>query len=47
RYPKGKEAVTGYKYEPWHLRYVGRKAAAVMKERGMTMEEYFQAVKKV
>ncbi|MBB6282391.1 M15 family metallopeptidase [Geobacillus subterraneus] len=47
RYPKGKEAVTGYKYEPWHLRYVGRKAAAVIKERGLTLEEYFQTVKKV
>ncbi|AGT31914.1 peptidase M15 [Geobacillus genomosp. 3] len=47
RYPKGKEAVTGYQYEPWHLRYVGQKAAAVMKERGLTLEEYFQTVKKV
>ncbi|MFC0297201.1 M15 family metallopeptidase [Geobacillus jurassicus] len=47
RYPKGKEAVTGYKYEPWHLRYVGRKAAAVMKKRSLTLEEYFKVVKKV
>ncbi|MGG3922163.1 M15 family metallopeptidase [Geobacillus thermodenitrificans] len=47
RYPKGKEAVTGYKYEPWHIRYVGRKAAVVMKKRDWTLEEYFQAVKKV
>ncbi|AGE22129.1 putative carboxypeptidase [Geobacillus sp. GHH01] len=47
RYPKGKEAVTGYKYEPWHLRYVGRKAAAVIKKRGLTLEEYFKVVKKV
>ncbi|MGZ0085590.1 M15 family metallopeptidase [Caldibacillus thermoamylovorans] len=47
RYPKGKEAVTGYEYEPWHIRYVGKKAAAVMKERGLTLEEYFQMVKKV
>jgi D-alanyl-D-alanine carboxypeptidase len=28
RYPKGAEAVTGYEYEPWHLRYVGRALAA-------------------
>ena len=25
RYPKGKEETTGYQYEPWHIRYVGRK----------------------
>ncbi|MDG3044442.1 M15 family metallopeptidase [Bacillus sp. B6(2022)] len=25
RYPKGKEKVTGYQYEPWHLRYLGSK----------------------
>ncbi|WHY03585.1 M15 family metallopeptidase [Neobacillus sp. DY30] len=27
RYPKGKEAITGYKYEPWHLRFVGKSIA--------------------
>lgn len=27
RYPEGEEQVTGYKYEPWHLRYVGKKRA--------------------
>lgn len=27
RYPEGKEEITGYKYEPWHLRYVGREMA--------------------
>lgn len=27
RYPKGKEAITGYNYEPWHLRYVGVEVA--------------------
>ncbi|WP_027409209.1 D-alanyl-D-alanine carboxypeptidase family protein [Anoxybacteroides tepidamans] len=47
RYPKGKEAVTGYEYEPWHLRYVGKKAAKVIFEKGITLEEYFQIVKKV
>jgi len=30
RYPKGKENITGYKYEPWHLRYVGTDAARVL-----------------
>ncbi|MBA2875401.1 M15 family metallopeptidase [Thermaerobacillus caldiproteolyticus] len=47
RYPKGKEAVTGYQYEPWHLRYVGKKAAKVIFEKGITLEEYFRIVKKV
>ncbi|MCY9514994.1 M15 family metallopeptidase [Paenibacillus apiarius] len=40
RYPKGKEAITGYQYEPWHLRYVGVKRAAEMAERKLTLEEY-------
>lgn len=47
RYPKGKEAITGYEYEPWHLRYVGTKAAKVIFEKGITLEEYFRIVKKV
>lgn len=41
RYPKGKEHVTGYKYEPWHLRYVGSGIAKDMKRRNLTLEEYF------
>lgn len=42
RYPKGKEHITGYKYEPWHMRYVGPSAMAKdMKSRGITLEEYF------
>jgi D-alanyl-D-alanine carboxypeptidase len=41
RYPAGKTALTGYTYEPWHLRYIGRPAAADMHERGIaTLEEY-------
>ncbi|MBB4073927.1 D-alanyl-D-alanine carboxypeptidase [Anoxybacillus voinovskiensis] len=47
RYPKGKEAITGYQYEPWHIRYVGQKAAKVIYEKNITLEEYFQIVKKV
>ncbi|HZG60009.1 MAG TPA: M15 family metallopeptidase [Anoxybacillus sp.] len=47
RYPKGKEQVTGYQYEPWHIRYVGKKAAKVMFKHGLTLEEYFQVVKKI
>ncbi len=40
RYPKGKESITGYSYEPWHLRYVGKEHAAFIKENGLTLEEY-------
>ncbi|RKQ33202.1 D-alanyl-D-alanine carboxypeptidase family protein [Oceanobacillus halophilus] len=40
RYPKGKEEITQYQYEPWHLRYVGKKAAKEMMEQEMTLEEY-------
>ncbi len=42
RYPDGMEAVTGYMYEPWHLRYVGPELAAEMQETGVaTMEQMF------
>ncbi|MFC4075940.1 M15 family metallopeptidase [Salinithrix halophila] len=41
RYPKGKEAVTGYAYEPWHLRYVGKTIAREVTRRGIVLEEYF------
>jgi zinc D-Ala-D-Ala carboxypeptidase len=40
RYPKGKEAITGYVYEPWHLRYVGKVVATDIMKRGITLEEY-------
>lgn len=42
RYPDGEEEVTGYRYEPWHLRYVGTELAAEMRARGAaTLEEFF------
>lgn len=41
RYPKGKESITGYKYEPWHLRYVGTMLATELYNSGLTLEEYF------
>lgn len=42
RYPEGKEAVTGYTYEPWHIRYVGKELAAEMKRTNIsTLEEFF------
>ncbi|WP_353948722.1 M15 family metallopeptidase [Sporolactobacillus sp. Y61] len=40
RYPKGKESITGYEYEAWHLRYVGRSAATTIFKRGLALEEY-------
>lgn len=40
RYPAGAEMVTGYAYEPWHLRFVGMDAAAAIHSRGITLEEY-------
>jgi zinc D-Ala-D-Ala carboxypeptidase len=44
RYPKGKEEITGYKYEPWHLRYVGKEIAQNIATQNITLEEYYQAV---
>lgn len=40
RYPYGKEDITGIEYEPWHYRYVGRKAAEEIYDQGITLEEY-------
>lgn len=40
RFPKGKEGITGYQYESWHLRYVGMDAAREMYEGGLCLEEY-------
>lgn len=39
-YPRDKEAVTGYKYEPWHFRYLGLEHATAIRERGLVLEEY-------
>lgn len=44
RYPKGKEYITGIEYEPWHFRYVGREAAAIMTERELTLEEFVEEI---
>jgi len=40
RYPKGKESVTGYMYEPWHLRYIGVDLATDVYNSGLCLEEY-------
>lgn len=41
RYPMGKENITGYRYEPWHIRYVGYKTAETIYNEGLTYEEYY------
>ncbi len=41
RYPKGKEEITEMKFEPWHIRYVGKALAKYIYENNLTMEEYF------
>jgi len=40
RYPEDKEDITKYQYEPWHLRYVGEKAATEIYENNESLEEY-------
>jgi len=40
RYPKGKEAVTGFAAEPWHLRFLGIQTATKVHNSGLTLEEY-------
>lgn len=40
RYPKGKEYITGYQYEPWHLRYVGKDVARQIAYQNITLEEF-------
>ncbi|MFR6495284.1 MAG: D-alanyl-D-alanine carboxypeptidase family protein [Ruminococcus sp.] len=40
RFPKGKESITGYQYEPWHIRYVGVDVAKEIQKYGLTLEEY-------
>ena len=41
RYPKGKEDITGFKYESWHIRYVGTDYAKLIHDSGLCLEEYF------
>ena len=46
RYDEGWEEVTGYAFEPWHIRYVGRQHAARIHEDPMPLEEYLQIVRR-
>lgn len=41
RYPKDKESITGYNYESWHYRYVGKELASKVYESGLTYDEYY------
>ena len=45
RYPEGKEEITGYMFEPWHFRYVGKKEAKKIFESDLTIEEYYESEK--
>ena len=40
RYPRGKEYITEYQYEPWHLRYLGIELAKKVYESKLTYDEY-------
>lgn len=42
RYPKNKSKITGYSYEPWHIRYVGKNLAKYLKKNKLTLEEYYK-----
>lgn len=41
RYPKDKQSITGYQYEPWHIRYVGKELSQEIQKTGKTLEEFF------
>lgn len=41
RYPDGKSKITGYHYEPWHIRYVGIPVATYLYKNKLTLEEYY------
>lgn len=45
RYPKDKTHITGYIYEPWHIRYVGKEAAQEIAALDVTFEEYILMVR--
>ena len=42
RYPNGRKSVTGFDYEPWHIRYVGHPHADIISEFDITLEEYLE-----
>ena len=44
RYPEGKTHITGYIYEPWHIRYLGNSTAKLVHDSGLTLEEFLGVV---
>lgn len=42
RYPKGKEEITKYSFEPWHFRYVGRRLSKILYDNDITLDEYYE-----
>jgi D-alanyl-D-alanine carboxypeptidase len=44
RYPEGMENITGYFFEPWHVRYLGVNLATNVYNSGLTLEEYFMSL---
>ena len=47
RYPKGKEKITGFNFEPWHFRYVGKKLSEELFTSRITLEEYYDLRKNI
>lgn len=45
RYPEKKKSLTGINYEPWHFRYVGKKAAVYMHSQDLTLEEFWEELR--
>lgn len=44
RYPLDKEKITGYNYEPWHIRYVGKDLAKYLYDNNLTLDEYYYQI---
>lgn len=45
RYPKHRKSITGYDYEPWHIRYVGQPHSSLISDNSLTLEEYLDSLK--
>ena len=45
RYPQNKTGSTGFNYEPWHFRYLGKPLAEQVHKSGLTLEEYFESIR--
>lgn len=44
RYPLGKKDITGFSYEPWHLRYVGLPHSQIIMQNSLTLEDYIKSL---